>query len=335
MVFVFATVAAGCVEAAVHFQTPPGSEEIRDKSGDSTTEIQADGKKFIKKDLLKWQPVAARLSEKEPNTVIEPYSTPTPAPTPGTAKSADEIANQIQNPAAPVTLLQFRNIMLPNVPGLDGVSNEMQIQFVKPIMPSKHIPFLQLMRITLPVASLPGPFNKKGLGDMQFFDLFSIKTKWGNWGFGPALVFPTATSKALGAGKWQAGPSFAVIVTKIKNWTIGSIFQNPISFAGDKTRPGVNNLIISPTVTYNIPKRLVPGYWKQGWFVGLADFSTTINWKNGVSATVPLGLQLGRVFHIRKQPFSASVEAGGTVKRPPNTPPPGLLLGFEFGIIFK
>jgi len=256
-------------------------------------------------------------------------------PAPEATPSASELANQINNPAAPVTFVQFRNVMIPNIPGTGGVTNALQIQPVIPIHKSKSLPFLQLIKMTLPIASLPSPVSKTGLGDLQFFDLVSIKQSWGRWGFGPALVFPTATSKSLGAGKWQAGPSFAVIYTKVENLTMGAVFQNPISFAGDSSRPAVSQLIITPTFTYNVPGYLVPGYWRHGWFVGLSDFNISFDWKNGGAGTIPIGPQIGRVFSIGKQPFSASIEAGGFVKRPDNTRNPGLILGFEFSVIIK
>ena len=265
------------------------------------------------------------------STKTVPRQQPSPEPTP----SASELASQVNNPAAPVTFVQFRNIMLPNVPGTGGVTNSFQIQPVIPIHKSKRIPFLQLIKITLPIASVPSPVDRKGLGDLQFFDLVSIKESWGRWGFGPALVFPTATSKALGAGKWQAGPSFALIYTKVENWTIGAVLQNPISFAGDSSRPGVNNLIITPTVTYNFPEYFIPGHFKHGWFAGLSDFNMTFDWKNGGAGTIPLGTQLGRVFHVGEQPLSLSVEGGVAVKRPSNTPNPGLILGIEFSWIVR
>jgi hypothetical protein len=249
--------------------------------------------------------------------------------------SAAELASQINNPAAPVTFVQFRNIMSPNIPGTGGVTNSFQIQPVIPIQKSKNIPFLQLIKMTLPISSAPSPLSQQGLGDLQFFDLVSIKQSWGRWGFGPALVFPTATSKVLGAGKWQAGPSFALIYTNVKNLTMGAVLQNPISFAGDSSREAVNNLIITPTFTYNVPDHVVPGVWKSGWFAGLSDYNITFDWRNDGAGTIPLGPQIGRVFHIGGQPFSASIEAGGLVKRPPNTRNPGLIMGIEFSVIFK
>ena len=146
-----------------------------------------------------------------------------------------------------------------------------------------------------------------GVGDLQVFDLVTIKESWGRWGFGPALVFPTASDEALGQGKWQAGLAVALIYTRVKNLTVGAVWQNPFSFAGDSDRAGVNNLIITPTLTYTLEK---------GWFAGLSDFNWTFDWKDDGAATLLLGLQVGRVFVIGKQDVSLSFEAGGAAARP-------------------
>jgi hypothetical protein len=148
----------------------------------------------------------------------------------------------------------------------------------------------------------------------------------GRWGFGPELVFPTATEIQLGAGKWQAGPSVALIYTGVKNLTAGFVLQNPISFAGSPHRPAVNQMVITPTFTFNL---------SQGWFIGMSDYNLTWNWENGGAATIPLGVQVGKVVRIGKQPISLSVEAGGAAARPAGTPNPGLILGFELSPIFK
>ena len=205
-------------------------------------------------------------------------------PSPGSG-SARDLANQVNNPAAPVTLLQFRDVLLPNVGGADGATNEFQIQPVIPMGPFASLPILQLMKLTIPFPSLPSPVGVAGMGDVQLFDLVSIKESWGRWGFGPALVFPTASDKALGQGKWQAGPAVALIYTRVKNLTAGAVWQNPISFAGSADRPDVNNLIITPTLTYNL---------EDGWFAGLSDFDWEFDWENGGAATVLLGVQVGK-----------------------------------------
>jgi len=245
----------------------------------------------------------------------------------GADVSAQELSNQVNNPAAPVTFIQFRNILLPSVPGTDGVTNSLEVQPVLPIGPFPSFPWIQLMKITFPFYnSLPGPVNQSGLGDLQLFDLVSVKQSWGRWGFGPAFVFPTASETALGAGKWQLGPSAALIYTGIKNLTAGAVVQNPISYAGSPNRPGVNQMIITPTFTFNLA---------QGWFVGMSDYNWTVNWEKDGAMTLPLGVQVGRVVRIGKQPVSLSVEAGGTAVRPAGTPNPGWILGFELSPIFN
>ncbi len=190
------------------------------------------------------------------------------------APSAQDLANQVNNPAAPVTLIQFRNILAPNIAGADGLANSLQMQPVLPIGPFKSFPWVQLMKITMPLyRAVPGSVNSKqpgvgGVGDLQLFDLITVKQSWGRWGFGPALVFPAASANALGAGKYQIGPSVALIYTGVKNLPVGAVVQNPISIAGSANRPNVNNMIVSPTFTFNL---------KEGWFVGLSDYNWTFN----------------------------------------------------------
>ena len=239
---------------------------------------------------------------------------------------ARELANQVNNPAAPVTLVQFRNLLFPSVEGTDGVTNAFEIQPVLPIGPFASFRYLQLIKITLPFPSLPSPVSAAGVGDLQVFDLFVFKSSWGQWGLGPALVFPTASDDPLGAGKWQAGPAVALMYTRIKNLTAGAVLQNPMSFAGNSDRPGVNALIITPTLTYNL---------EDGWFAGLSDYDWEFDWKHGGDATFPLGVQVGRVFHVGHQAFAASIEAGGAVAKSSTLPSPGWIIGFEFAPIFK
>jgi len=261
---------------------------------------------------------------------------PPPAPVGGGGVGARDLANEANNPAAPLSLIQFRNILLPNasangflpgVGGANGTVNAFQIQPVLPIGPFHSLPFVQLLKITMPlVISLPSPISETGIGDLQVFDLLTIKQSWGRWGLGPALVFPTASATALGAGKWQAGPAFALIYTGVKNLTAGAVVQNPISYAGSPNRPNVNSLIITPTFTYSL---------EQGWFVGMSDYNWAFNWESNNTALIPLGAQVGKIFSVGKQAFSASIEAGGTVVKPSGSPNAGWILGFEISPIFK
>jgi hypothetical protein len=244
---------------------------------------------------------------------------------------AQELANQVNNPAAPLSQLQFRDVLLPSVPGTQGAVNAFQIQPIVPIGPFHSFPVVQLVKMTipfnsLPLAGVPPVVSETGIGDIALVDLFTFSAKWGKWGFGPSFVFPSASSPLLGAGKWQLGPSAALIYTGVKNLTAGVVAQNPISFAGSPDRAKQNNLIITPTLTYNM---------KKGWFAGLGDFNWNFNWENGGAALVPLAFQVGKVVRIGRQPCSISFEIGGAVARPAGMPNPGVIMGFEFTPIFN
>jgi hypothetical protein len=62
-----------------------------------------------------------------------------------------------------------------------------------------------------------------GFGDMNpTFFLSPAKPGKLIWGFGPAIVIPTATSTVLGQGKLSFGPS-AVALLQPGHWTFGAL----------------------------------------------------------------------------------------------------------------
>lgn len=234
------------------------------------------------------------------------------------------LANQINNPTAPVSLVQFRDIFVPSVPGYDNPANVFEVQPCLPIFGKGVIPFDQLLKLTIPFPTTPGPGSQTGLGDISLFDVVTFNQSWGKWGLGPSLTFPTATATALGQGKWQAGPAAAVIYAGVKDLQIGAVLQNSFSFAGSPGRPDVNTLSITPTLTYNL---------SHGWFVGYNDFDMTIDWKNGGAATIPVGPQAGKVFALGRVPVSLSFEGAWCPARASGSPE--WLVCLEFTVIFK
>jgi hypothetical protein len=239
--------------------------------------------------------------------------------------SAQDIANQVNNPAAPVTLIQFSRHSSSHVAGTNGVATTLQMQPVIPVGPFPAFPVVQLIKLTLPLyVSVPGPIDQSGLGDLQLFDLISFKQSWGRWGFGPALFFPTASNTALGSGKGEAGPAFGAFYTGIKNLTAGAIVQNPVSYAGSPQRPNVNQMLVTPTLTYNRA---------EGWFMGITDYNWAFDWTNSGAATITVGLQVGKVARLGKQPVGMAFEAAKTVAKPASALNPGWVFGFELSPI--
>jgi hypothetical protein len=240
--------------------------------------------------------------------------------------SAQDLANAANNPNAPIAQLELRNVATPNVPGLGGTGNLLQVFAVLPFEPSRILPFPTMMKVTAPIVTVPGAHGTTALGDIQVFDQVVFNEPWGSWAIGLSAVFPSATAKALGQDTWQLGPAAGIMFTGIENLVVGAIFQNPVSLDSSSHRPKVNALSVAPTLTYNLP---------DGWFVGYSDFNWSFNWEEAGGSTIPLGIQAGKVVRIDKQPFSLSLEAGYNLVRPTDdTGIPGWMIGIEMTALF-
>lgn len=242
------------------------------------------------------------------------------------SESSQGLAGQANNPNAPLMQFQLRNVIAPHLPETDGTGNLLELEAVVPFRPAKYMPFPTIMKVTLPVAvTLPDPVGRTGLGNLQVFGQAVFKEAWGSWALGVSLVFPTADSDVLGLQTWQAGPAAAFMYTRVKNLVVGAVIQNPVSVNSTSHRPASNVLAITPTLTYNLPR---------GWFVGYSDFDWTFDWEANGDATIPLGLQVGRVYGIGSQPVSLSLEAGYNVSRPDDSSVPRWMIGIEFTLLF-
>ena len=135
------------------------------------------------------------------------------------------------------------------------------------------------------------------------------------WGVGPTLVFPTASERTTGQGKWQAGPAAAIAFAPAE-WLVGILAQNPISFAGDTDRKDANALFLQPFATYQLGR---------GWFVRTQP-QMAFDWQTG-KQVLPLDLGAGRVFKIGRQYVSCLVEPFWNASTNGPTPRYGVNLG--------
>ena len=94
-----------------------------------------------------------------------------------------------------------------------------------------------------------------------------------------------------------------------------------LTFSGGCSRECVDASYITPTLTYKMP---------GGWFGGYSDFDWIFDWEND-EATIPVGLQIGKVFSLGSVPFSFSLEGAYNVVRPADTPQ--WLVGIELNWI--
>lgn len=234
---------------------------------------------------------------------------PSPGPTPPSPPSDAhaDLAAQANNPNAPLLQAAVEYGYVAEVKGAEGYSSEILFLVGGPVSRSRVLPFPQITRLEIPVATTPNPGRTTGLGDVGLFHTgVAALNRSLSLGFGYALVFPTATSEQTGGGKWQLGPALVLIYTGVRHLAVGALIQNPISIGGDSTRAAVNQLQVTPTLTYSL---------RGGWFVGLGDFNWTLDWEAGTTL-IPLVLQFGKVTKIGKQGVSLSAEVGPWVVHP-------------------
>ena len=225
------------------------------------------------------------------------------------------LVQQANAPIATVFQVRLQDSYAPKFDGTDGTGNTFTVAVTMPLPAYRLLPFPQLSVLTLPAAvKLPG--GPGGFGDVRFLDIAMLDV--GHrvlFGIGPTLVFPTASSEVTGQGKWQAGPAAAIAFAP-KDWLVGLIAQNPISFAGSGKRRNADALFLQPFATVQ---------FGEGWFVR-SQPQLTFDWKSH-KQFLPLDLGFGRVFKIEEQSLSCFVEMYRNLSTDEPAPRYGVILG--------
>lgn len=151
------------------------------------------------------------------------------------AKSADDIAKSLANPNTPLASMQLKNQVRSFSGSLPNASS--QTGYTALFQPS--LPFalnngsLLLWRPALPIVVDQPVFNadtldfesESGLGDLAFDLAYSTTSDEGLLtAFGLITTLQTASSSALGSGKWSIGPG--VLVGKITDKYVLGAFPN-------------------------------------------------------------------------------------------------------------
>jgi hypothetical protein len=190
-----------------------------------------------------------------------------------------------------------------------------QVLNIEPLIPfSVSADWILVTRTIVPLITqpglAPGQSRTSGLGDTQLSTFLSpARAEHLVWGAGAVFQLPSATDNALGQGKWGAGPT-AGAVWYGEQWTFGALFNNTWSFAGDTSRPAVNQMQLQPMINYNFPDN--PDRY--------LSFSPTIaaNWKASGDErwTVPVSLGIGQLVKFGKQPVNLQATGYYNVVRP-------------------
>jgi hypothetical protein len=202
--------------------------------------------------------------------------------------SVDDALNAANNPLTPkitVNLQDYFSPVLNREPG--RTSNEF---LTRGLIPSDTFGLPQLVRVTLPVYTNPtDPTGSvTGLGDASIYDLFVLPLRDITLSVGPVLVAPTATSRATGTGKWQAGAA-AFMVTQHPWGVLVGLLTYQHSFAGDPSRPTAQQVTAQPIVTYNLPE----SFYLRSTGIWTFDLSAQ---PGGHTTVIPVGFGIGKVW---------------------------------------
>ena len=188
--------------------------------------------------------------------------------------------NEGNDPLTPKAALQVQDYFQPVLLGQPGQgANQVNLRAV---MPSETLGIRQLGRVTLPVVSTAWgtPDTVTGLGDLTIFDMAVFLVDKAKFGIGPLVVAPTATSRALGEGKWQGGVQTILSLQHAWGLTAGLVSYQKAFDASRET------LTLQPLLFYNLGS----GFYLRSSGVATFDLRQT--------AVVPVGLGIGRVIDL-------------------------------------
>ena len=225
------------------------------------------------------------------------------------------ISRALDNPLAKMWSLVFQENAATNQGNLVDGSVFSNTFFFQPALP---IPFgknkVFTARPVLPLVTTPnialdptGKTRTTGFGDIQMAALAGPgkATGW-VWGGGPTFVFPTASSKEFGKGKYQMGPAFMLFHLS-KKWTKGLFIQQWWSYAGHSDRDDVSKMDIQYVFRRNLGTVSI----------GLGP-TVSIDWtKDGKNAvTFPIGLGVTKTIKMGNTPFKLRFEPQYSIVSP-------------------
>jgi hypothetical protein len=242
------------------------------------------------------------------------------------AAKSEELAKKLNNPVAALISVPFQENVDYRIGATnDGVIYKLNIQ---PVIPIKlNDDWNLISRTILPVVHwnkdvAPSEGTRFGLSDttQSFFFSPAEPSTWGHmiWGFGPALLLPTATEGALGSQKWGAGPT-VVLLKQSGPVTAGFLANQIWSFAGNDNRKRVNQTFFQPFLSYTT-------HTATSLIVNLESSYdwTTADW------TIPANFMVQQVFKIGPQIMAGQIGFRSYLDAPPNGPSWGLRASLIF-----
>ena len=116
------------------------------------------------------------------------------------------------------------------------------------------------------------------------------------------IVLPSTSDPALGSGKWSLGPTI-IALKQAGELTVGALWNQTWSFAGDDDRADVSQMFLQPFLSYQATHSLTL----------TAQSEMTANWNapNDDTWTVPINVVVSKLATFG--PFPAGYQVGGGV----------------------
>jgi len=207
-----------------------------------------------------------------------------------------ELAKQLQNPVASLISVPFQNNFEFHLgPNDDGFKYTLNFQPVIPVSLSQN--YNLIIRTIVPFISqedvIPGT-KQSGLSDITQSFFFSPKKPVAGLilGFGPVMLYPSATDSLLGTEKWGAGPT-GLVLKQTGGWTYGMLFNQIWSYAGDDQRNYVSSTFLQPFISYTTKSKTTFA----------VNTESTYDWHNS-QWTVPINLLVSQLVKFGKMPVS-------------------------------
>ena len=208
--------------------------------------------------------------------------------------AAEDLSQTANDPTAPLMAMQ----LIDNY--TSDFHNSLEGETANSVMFRAAYPYKwgetsHIARISQPYVTNT-PSGDTGLADMTLFDMTVFPASWGRFGVGIVAGIPIADDNK----QWSLGPAVGFVNnTLAKGLNIGLFNQNLFRVAGDDDRPDTSISSFQPILNYSVG---------GGWNIGTGDIQYIYDWESSQWASLPVGIQVGKLVKIGKVPTILSLQ---------------------------